>query len=245
MTIAIVGRGNLGQAVSRALSRRGHDTEFHSRSTGFDVTDPDPQHGFGDVEAVVEATDHFTVRREEAAEFFEASTRAVAAEAQRSGARHILVSIVNCDDPDLARFGYYAAKARQERVARKQGSELTIVRTTQWFTFPELVVETARIGPVSLIPQALLRPVDLDAAAEVIAAAALGERPEAQIEVCGPQRLSLWALATALKAPGARLIPLPMPGRIGAALRRGALAPEDSEAEVAGPEYRDWLRGQG
>lgn len=245
MTIAIVGQGNLGQAVSRALSRRGHDTEFHSRSTGFDVTAPDPQYSFGDIDAVVEATDRFTAKRDAAAEFFEASTRAVAAEAQRSGVRHILVSIVNCDDPDLAPFGYYAAKAHQERVARQQDSELTIVRTTQWFTFPELVLRTATIGPVSLIPQALLRPVDLDAAAGVIASAALGEHPEAQIEVCGPQRLSLWELVTALKLPGARLISLPVPGRIGSALRHGALAPADDEARTVGPEYSNWLRGRG
>lgn len=245
MKIAVVGQGNLGQAVGRALSRRGHEPQFHSRSTGFDVTDPDPRYTFGDVEAVVEATDHFTAKRDEAAEFFTASTRAVAAAARRSEARHVLVSIVNCDDPALEPFGYYAAKAGQERAALEQGSRLSVVRTTQWFTFPELVVEAARLGPVSLIPQALLRPVDLDAAADVIAAAAGGERRESRIDVCGPQRHTLWELVTGLKQPGARLISLPIPGRIGSALRHGALAPSDDDAEVVGPEFAQWLRERG
>lgn len=245
MKIAVIGQGNLGQAVARAVSRRGHEPQLHSRSTGFDVAAPDPDYSFDGAEALVEATDRFTAKRGEAAEFFAASTRAVAAAAQRAGARHILVSIARCDHPDLASFGYYAAKAEQERVAQEQGSDLRIVRTTQWFTFPGMVADMAKVGPLRLIPQALLRPVDLDAAAEVIAAAALGEPRERRIEVCGPQRLTLWELVTALKLPGARLISLPLPGRIGSALRRGALAPADGEAEVVGRTYDEWLRSRG
>lgn len=83
----------------------------------------------GPADVVIEATDIATQRSAVARDFFARSTRAVGAAARRAGAtKHVLVSIVNCDKPELQGNGYYAGKAEQERVARAESASLTIVR---------------------------------------------------------------------------------------------------------------------
>ena len=129
MKVAIIGSGRLARAASEQLTHRGVSVQLHSRSTGFDVLDPAAPDSVGDIEAVIEATDIQTQKASVAAEFFVRSTRAINALAARSGARHILVSIVGCQHPDLQGNGSCAGKAAQERVAESGHAGLTIVRS--------------------------------------------------------------------------------------------------------------------
>src|SRR5690606_1491887 len=131
----VIGAGRLGSAVRNALERRGDTVSMHSGSTGFDIRAPEKLPELGEADAVIEATDIFTQNRRVASNFFVQSTRAVNAAARKMGARHILVSIVNCEKPELQGNGYYAGKAEQERVAREEHKSLTIVRSTLWFEF--------------------------------------------------------------------------------------------------------------
>lgn len=242
MRCVVVGAGRLGSAVGNALTRRGVDTLVVSRSTGVDVTapglDPDLFDGVG---AVVEATDVFTRRADRAAEFFLSSTRTINAAARQVGARHVLVSIVNCDDPRLRGNGYYAAKADQERVAAEENENLTIIRSTLWYEFARQNLERMKVGVVSVIPRMTVKPVAVDSVADVIAQSVLGERPEERIDVCGPDEMTLWQMTKAL--PDKRCLPVsvPVPGAAGRAMRDGTLLP-GARCEVVGPAFDTWLR---
>ncbi|RIJ22365.1 hypothetical protein DZF93_12045, partial [Clavibacter michiganensis subsp. insidiosus] len=66
----------------------------------------------------------------------------------------------------------------------------------------------------------------------------LGARPGPVVEVAGPEVTTLWEMTRALEDPGARPVPLPIPGRLGRAFARGALLP-GSDVEVVGPRFAD------
>jgi uncharacterized protein YbjT (DUF2867 family) len=240
MHVVIVGAGRLGMAVGNALAGRGIVARLVSRSTGFDVHDPERSTGIGAADVVIEATDIFTQDGRKARDFFVRSTRAVNAVAHETGARHILVSIVGCEQSTLRGNGYYAAKAEQERVAREEHSNLTIVRSTLWFEFARQNLDRARFGPLAIVPAMTVQPIALGSVAEVVADCITGERSGPLHEVAGPERTTLWRMTTAL--PDRRALPLPVlvPGQAGRALRDGTLLP-GPEVEIAGPRFIDWL----
>ena len=243
MRAAVVGGGPSGRAIERALRERGASVELVSRSTGFDVTHDDAQARLGGAEVIVEATGRFTTSRRVATDFFTRSTRAIAATANASGARHILLSIVNCDLPEVQGYGYFAGKTAQERAAREESRNLTIVRSTQWFEFAGQNLDRMKMGPIALVPGMTVKPVALDAVAAVIGDCAVGGRPDATIEVSGPEVTTLWRMTMSLPDRKVLPVPLPIPGAMGRAFRKGALLP-DGGVEVVGPRFDEWLAGR-
>lgn len=241
MRVSVVGGGPSGRAIERALVARGASTELFSRATGFDVGTDDAPARLGPADVIVEATGQFTLRRTVATDFFTSSTRAVAAAARRSGARHVLLSIVNCELAEVQGYGYFAGKAAQEQIARTESEKLTVVRSTQWFEFARQSLDRMRIGPLALVPRMTIRPVALDAVAAVIAECATGARAATSYEIAGPDVLTLWEMTTQLPDTRITPVPLPLPGRMGRAFRDGTLVP-GPEAETAGPRFTDWIR---
>ncbi len=242
MQVLVIGAGQLGKAVRKALDRRGISALLVSRSTGFDVLTQERSTDIGEPDVVVEATDIVTQHAGRAREFFVRSTRAVNAVAREAGARHVLVSIVNCDEPALQGNGYYAGKAEQERIARVEHTGLTIVRSTQWFEFARQMRERMRLGPLAIVPAMTIQPVALDTVAEVVADCASGERTGPLHEVAGPDATTLWRMTTALPGRGPLLVPVSVPGRAGRALRDGTLLP-GPDVELQGPSFAEWLAG--
>jgi dTDP-4-dehydrorhamnose reductase len=240
LRVAIVGGGLSGAAIRQALQRRGAEVEMHSRATGFDVLHDDATKNLGDAEVIVEATGHFTLNRKAATDFFTRSTRAIAAVARTSGARHILLSIVNVDLPEMQGYGYFAGKTAQERVAREESERLTIVRSTQWFEFAGQNVDRMKLGPIALVPSMTIKPVALGAVAEVVAESAVGIRSGDIHEVSGPEITTLWEMTKQLPSKRVRPVSVPLPGRWGRAFRDGALVPKEA-VEVVGPSYSTWL----
>ena len=238
--VAIIGGGASGRAIQRSVERRGAEARLLSRSSGFDVLHDDVSAAIGDADVVVEAAGVFTTSRAKAAAFFTASTRAVAAATNRSGARHVLLSIVNCTLPEVQGYGYFAGKTAQEQVARAESRSLTIVRSTQWFEFAGQNLTRLRFGRLALVPGMTIQPVALDSVARVIADVAVGDRTAALVEVAGPERTTLWDMTTALRQHAVRPVPLPIPGRMGRAFRAGALLPA-AEVETTGPRFEEWL----
>jgi hypothetical protein len=240
MRVAVVGGGASGSAIHRALTERGASAELFSRTTGFDVLRDDATARLGDAEVIVEATGRFTISRRAATEFFTRSTRAVAGAARVSGARHILLSIVGGDLAQVQGYGYLAGKAAQERVARQESPNLTIVRSTQWFEFAAQNLDRMKLGPFALVPAMTIQPVALDAVADVIADAATGTRVGALHEVAGPEVTTLWDMTAQLSGKRVTPIPLRIPSRYGRAFRDGTLLPPPG-VEVVGPRYAEWL----
>lgn len=243
MEVAVVGGGPSGKAIERALLERGATVRLLSRSNGFDVLQADSIERLGQPDVIVEATGRFTMSRSVATDFFTRSTHAVAAAARALDARHLLLSIVNCELPDFQGYGYFAGKTAQERVAREESPNLTIVRSTQWFEFAGQNRERMKLGPISLVPQMTIKPVALDAVAGVIADLATGTRASTLTEIAGPEVTTLWDMTKQLPPARATPLPMPIPGRMGRAFRYGALVP-GAEAEVLGPTFSQWLHGQ-
>ncbi|MFI5693853.1 hypothetical protein ACIA58_18555 [Kribbella sp. NPDC051586] len=240
MRVAVVGGGSSGRAIERALVERGATVELLSRSTGFDVLRDDATERLRHAEVIVEATGRFAMSEKAATDFFTRSTRALSAAARASGARHILLSIVNCDLPVVQGYGYFAGKTAQERVARSESDDLAVVRSTQWFEFPGQNLERMKLGPFCLVPRMTIKPVALDAVAGVIADVAVGRRTGRFFEIAGPEVTTLWDMTKELPGKGVVPVPLPIPGRTGRAFRDGTLVP-GKDAEVIGPSFSEWL----
>lgn len=239
--VAVVGGGASGEAIRRALVARDASVEMLSRSTGFDVLRDDAASRIGEADVIVDAAGYFTTSRRKATDFFTTCTRSVASAARKLGARHILLSIVNCELPEVQGYGYFAAKAEQERIARQESERLTLVRTTQWFEFAGQNLDRMKLGPIALVPSMMLKPIALHSVAEVIADSAIGHRTGVLHEVAGPEMMTLWEMTKQLPRKGPRPVPLPVPTGYGRAFRRGVLVPGDG-VEVVGPRFTDWLR---
>jgi uncharacterized protein YbjT (DUF2867 family) len=133
------------------------------------------------------------------------------------------VSIVGCDRLPI---GYYGVKTKQEDVVVGGPLPWTIVRATQ---FHELVAgffrTAARYGVVPAF-RGVLQPIAATDAARAVADVAVGEPRRGRVEVAGPAVVPIGDLAaTWRRAAGRRalLVPLPVPGRVGRALRDGWL----------------------
>jgi hypothetical protein len=240
LQVAVVGGGLSGNAIAQAITARGADAQLFSRTTGFDVLRDDAVARLASADVIVEATGHFTTSRKRATDFFVRSTHAVAAAARAAGARHILLSIVNCELPEVQGYGYFAGKTAQERAAREESDNLTIVRSTQWFDFPQQNLDRMKFGPFALVPRMTMKPVALAAVADVIAECVTGARTGALVEVAGPEVMTLWDMTDQLPHKSAKPLPLPIPGSMGRAFRDGVLVPGD-DTEVTGPRYTEWL----
>ncbi|NII40811.1 hypothetical protein E9228_001447 [Curtobacterium flaccumfaciens] len=214
----------------------------HSRTTGFDVLRDDATKRLAGADVIVEATGMFTTSRRRATDFFGRSTRAIAAAAADLQAHHVLLSIVNCTLPVVQGYGYFAGKTVQEQIASDVSPRLTIVRSTQWFEFARQNLERMRTGPFALVPGMTIAPVALDSVAAIVADVATGLRTETEVDVTGPETMTLWEMTRSLPDRGVVAVPLPIPGAMGRAFRNGALLPT-ADAEVIGPRFAEWLEG--
>ena len=245
------GTGLVGRLLVAELERRGHSTVVLARSAGIDVRRGD---GVADAlagaDVVVDCLNVATTRGAVATEFFTSTTRSlVAAERAVGVGRHVLLSIVGIDRTPLP---YYRAKLAQEEAARAGtgagagAPELTVLRATQFHEFPGQLLGQLRRGPLVPVPRMLSAPV---AAAEVaVALADLVDQPPDQqtVEIGGPQRLAMPDLVRRLaRARGLRaaVVPLPLPGATGRALRSGALVPDDPW-RTGVQTWSDWLAEQ-
>jgi uncharacterized protein YbjT (DUF2867 family) len=240
MKVAVVGGGRSGQAIEDALVVRGATVQMFSRSTGFDILRDDAVGKLGQFDAIVEATGRFTTSKNVATEFFTRSTRAVSAAARASGAKHVLLSIVSCEKPELHGYGYFAGKAQQERVARLENPSVTIIKSTQWFEFAQQNLDRFSLGPLALILGMKIKPVALTSVAEVIAESVAGVRPDFSYSVSGPEVITLSDLTKRIHPRRLLQLPLLLPGATWREFRTGGLLPS-ADVEQVGPNFDGWL----
>src|SRR4051795_5078548 len=156
-----------------------------------------------------------------------AGTRRLVQALDRERLRHLVfVSIVGVD---RIPYGYYHAKFAAEQVLLASGLPVTLVRITQFHTFVDQLLATARRGPVLPVPMGWrVQPVDVGEAAAHVAEVA-GQPPAGDVvEFGGPEELVVADIARAWAAarePGAHVVATPVPGRLSAAFREGAALP--------------------
>lgn len=238
MQVSVIGGGASGNAIAAALRARGAQVHMLSRTTGFDVLRDDAKVALAGSDAVIEATGVFTLSRRKATDFFTTSTARISEAANSVGAHHILLSIANCERPDVAGYGYLAAKAEQEHRARATSERVSVVRSTQWYEFAAQSLQRLRFGPIGLVPTMTLRPVALTAVADVLAEVALGGKPT-DVDVAGPVVMTLVEMTAQVAPKWPKPVPLHYPGATGRAFRSGALLPENPR--VVGPSFAEWL----
>jgi uncharacterized protein YbjT (DUF2867 family) len=168
-------------------------------------------------------------------------TRRLLAAARAGGVGHVVyVSIVGVDRIPVT---YYQAKLAAERVVEGAGVPWTVVRGTQFHGFVDALCRPLARLPVALAPAGLpVQPIDVDDFADALwAHAAVGPRGRAP-DVGGPEVLAWPEVMRAwLRARGSRkpVLPLPVPGRVAAALRRGeGTAPEGRAGRLT---WASWL----
>ena len=243
MRIAIAGgTGTLGSLVAAKLARRGHEVRALSRHAPEYPVDLTTGNGLADAlagcEVVVDASNNSS---RHAAQVLVAGTRRLLEAEHAARVRHhVCISIVGCE---LAPMGYYRVKTEQEKLAAQCPVPCSVVRATQ---FHELVLAALTAGGrwrVLPVPRARLQPIACAEVAGAVADVAEGAPRHGRLQVAGPQVTEARELARTWRSVTGRraaLIPVPLPGRLGRALRTGALT--DERPDVRGTvTFADWL----
>ncbi len=242
MRIAIAGgTGTLGSLVAAELARRGHEARVLSRSAPeyrVDLaTGSGLERALAGCDVVVDASNS----ARHAADVLVAGTRRLLAAEQAAGVRHhVCVSIVGCEK---APMGYYRVKAEQERVAAQGPVLCSLVRATQFHELVLAALTTGRRWGVLPVPRARLQPIACAEVASVVAGVAEGAPRPGRIQVAGPEVADARDLVRTWRSVTGRrtvLVPVALPGRLGRALRTGALT--DERPEVRGSvTFAAWL----
>ena len=227
MRIAVAGgTGTIGRRIAVALSRDGHEIRVLSRNAPRYPVDLTTGAGLeaalAGCEVVVDASNGPPSRKARAV-LVEGSRRLLEAEARAGVRHHVCLSIVGIEDVPMA---YYQVKLEQERVVETAGLPWTIVRSTQFHDLLGALLSACGRRHVLPSARARFQPVDVDQAADVAAAVAAATPRLARMTVAGPEVHDLRALGRIWReATGHRAIeiPLPLPGKVGRALREGRL----------------------
>ena len=109
------------------------------------------------------------------------------------------------------------------------GLPVTLLRVTQFHDFVDVLLDTARRGPVLPVPMGWrLQPVDVGEVAEHVASVCAVAPTGGVVEFGGPEDLSAADVArawVAARAPGAHVVATPVPGKLSTAFRDGAAVP--------------------
>ncbi len=246
MRIAIVGgKGTLGGHVTAELARRGHDVRVLSRSGEYHVdlsTGDGLADALQDCDAVVDASNASSPKRAQAV-LVEGSGRLLAAEAVAGVAHHVCISIVGCDQVPV---GYYKVKVGQERVVEQGSTPWSIIQATQFHELAASALAAAARFLVLPVPGMKLQTVAAAEVAGAVADVTEGAPARGRIRVAGPQIMTAAEVARTWRAVTGRralLMPVPVPGRLGRALRSGGLTV--SRPDICGNiSFADWLASQ-
>lgn len=220
------GTGTLGRALVPRLAGPGHTVRVLSRQPRPRTAPPgswatgDLRRGSG-VEQAVAGVD-VVVHCASAARGDVAATSHLLAAARRARVAHLVyISIVGVD---RAPFFYYRAKLECERLVEGSGLPWTVLRATQ---FHDLVLRTCSAGgwgPALAWVGTSFQPVEVTEVAGRLAGLASGGPAGLAGDFGGPEVRTSASLAEAyLAASGRRrpVLPVWIPGRAGAAFRRG------------------------
>jgi uncharacterized protein YbjT (DUF2867 family) len=245
MRIAVAGgTGTIGRRIASVLARDGHEVRALSRSAAEYSVDLTTGAGLEAAlegcDVVVDASNGPSSHKARAV-LVVGSRRMLEAE-RRAGVRHhVCVSIIGIDDVPIA---YYRVKVEQERVVEGGGLPWTIVRSTQFHDLLGALLSAAGRRYVLSAARAQFQPVDVDEAADVVAAVATDPPRLARTTVAGPEVHDLRSLGRVWReATGRRAIeiPIPLPGKLGRALREGRLT--CANPDVRGTRtFAAWLR---
>ncbi len=189
--VVLGGNGMIGARVCERLKALDLKVVAASRRTGVNTTTGEGLlQALSGADVVIDASDVHSFDEATLREFFIVSGRNVAQAERDAGVRHhVTLSIVGVDH--LPGNPYYAAKARQEQVARSSGTPFTIVRSTQFFEFlPTIGGGFSNPNSVNP-PDALLQPIAADDVGAILAEIAMEEPRNGIVQIAGPERAAI------------------------------------------------------
>lgn len=238
------GAGLIGSRVVANLRARNHEVVAASTRSGVNTITREGLPGaLAGADVVVDVTNSSSFDDAPALAFFERSTRnllAVAADAKVS--HYLALSVVGTDR--LLESGYFRAKMAQETLIRASAIPYTILHSTQFFEFLSAIINAGASGDVIRVSPALIQPIAADDAARALADLAVGKPVNGVVEIAGPEKYRLEALASAILAADedTRRVVIDDDARyFGAHLTERTLLPAE-HPRFAPTRFEDWLR---
>jgi uncharacterized protein YbjT (DUF2867 family) len=241
--VVIGGTGRIGSQVVDRLRRQGHEVLAASPASGVDtVTGAGLAAALAGARVVVDLANSPSFEDHAAMAFFQASTsNLLAAEAAAGTGHHVALSIVGTDR--LQANGYARAKLAQERRIEAGPVPWTIVRSTQFLEFLDGIIEDGTAEGTIRLPAALFQPIAAADVAAMVAEVALQPPANRMIEIAGPERLGLAALAgryLAARGDARRVVADPAARYFGAVLDDRSLTAGEG-ARLGATRVADWL----
>lgn len=235
MNIAITGgTGTLGRQVAEELRGGGHEVRVLSRHAPQYPVDLTTGAGLDKAlagcDVVIDASNDSS--KTAAATLVEGTRRLLAAGQAAGVTHHVCVSILGCERVPV---GYFRVKAEQEETVARGPVPWTVVRAAQFHEYVAAMLGAAARYRVIPVPRAVLQPVAVAEVARVVADVAVGGARRGQVSIAGPEPATVRDLARTWRRAASRraaLVPLPLPGAAGRALRGGALT--DPRPDVRG-----------
>ena len=244
MRIAIAGgTGMVGAGITEAARECGHEAVVLSRRRGVDVlTGEGLRDALTGADVVIDALNITTQSARKATDFFTATSRNLLEAEERCGVgHHLVLSIVGLEAADAA---YYAGKLAQERLVESSTQPHTIARAAQFHEFAGQIIAQTTVGPLTLAPRLLSRPVAArEVATHLIQLAETGPNDRAP-DLVGPEETTLAAMIRRQYAHDGisrRVLELRLPGTYWRGLASGALRGDPATATVGEMTFAQWL----
>jgi uncharacterized protein YbjT (DUF2867 family) len=243
MRLAVAGgTGTVGRYVVETARASGHDVVLLTRSAAVDVlSGAGLMEALAGVTAVIDTLNPHARRRSQVEDFFTATSRRLQEAGAGAGVQHLVtLSILGIDRASA--YGYYQAKVAQEAAVNAGPVPVTVLRASQFFEFPAQLVSRVRRGRVALVPRMRSQPVAARTVAEHLVRLA-EQQPGGRVELAGPEVHDVADLArrvVAARGVRLRVVPVRLPGRVGAEMRSDAML-ATATTELAGPTFAEWL----
>ena len=168
------------------------------------------------------------------------SRRLLEAERAAGVRHHVGMSIVGCEQVPM---GYFQVKAEQERVVEQGPVPWSLVRATQFHEYVATMLDAGARWRILPVPRAALQTIASAEVAPVVADVAEGVPLQGRVDVAGPEVADARGLARTWRSVTrhrALLLRVPLPGKLGRALRGGVLTTEQPDVRGTTP-FEKWL----
>ena len=253
MTVLVTGAtGTMGTILVPRLVTAGYPVRVTSRrpyrAPGVDWMGADLASGAGVADAVdgVDTILHLAsapYRRSETVKVDVHGTERLATAAREAGVGHLIyLSIVGIDQIP---WPYFRCKLAAEAHVRSSGAPWSILRATQFHQLVDKALRAMSRGPFLLYDRGIIaQPVDPRDVADRLIARVAGGPLLGTEELGGPEVLGIEAARQWLAARGKRrpILPIRLPGRLGAAFRAGHLVTRATPTGTI--SWSDYLAGR-
>ena len=193
--VVIGGNGLIGRRLVSRLRQDAHEVVAASPSSGVNtLTREGLAEALAGAQVVIDVANSPSFEDRAVLEFFETSSGNLLAAGIAAGVtHHVILSVVGTGR--LPDSGYLRAKAVQERLVTASGLPFTILQATQFFEFVDALIQSGTRGNMIRLSPALLQPVAADDVVAALADLALSKPSNGTVEIAGPERIPLDALA--------------------------------------------------